>query len=321
MERIDEPAELMGRPVEAVVERVVANRDSDPETVRKILTEISEEETVTREAIDEQLADLSKVVATPETRVEVTRRALTDAREAAAIIANTNTVRSRLETFEAELTALDERVEELGSRLSSLVTRAQAPDDLYEIAREIQELRAEAIDAQRDADSLATEIEEFEQKIRNPERWADELHEDIDAIEDSIQNLLEFPDSLVDTTDEHFEKTDSSFRWADAVLRHRMQKLFIGDVRTELDALEQMLDQKATADPVDEIESRLDELEALRGNAGHRLDEIAASSWSQDHSETIESFVRELEAFDSPVDWAELENELQRHRGQLADSK
>ena len=163
MERIDEPAELMGRPVEAVVERVVANRDSDPETVRKILTEISEEETVTREAIDEQLADLSKVVATPETRVEVTRRALTDAREAAAIIANTNTVRSRLETFEAELTALDERVEELGSRLSSLVTRAQAPDDLYEIAREIQELRAEAIDAQRDADSLATEIEEFEQ--------------------------------------------------------------------------------------------------------------------------------------------------------------
>ena len=317
MEKENEQTELMD--IEAAVERAVASGDHDPEAVRETLTEISEEGTVTREAIDEALADLSKVVATPETRVEVTRRALTDAREVAELIADTEIVHSRLEGFEADLATLEERVEDLGSRLSSLVTRAQAPDDLYAIARVIRELRAGATGMQRDADSLAVEIETFERKIRNPDEWADELSEDIDAIEGAIQNLLEFADDLSEAENGSFEAADSSFQWADAVLRHRMQELFIRDVRTEVDALKQSLEHKATDVPIDEIESRLDELETLRADAGRRLDEIAETSWRRTHRETIESLTRKLETFETPVDLAELENELERHRGRLSD--
>lgn len=313
----NDASEFMGRSVTAIAEQVVAGEDRDHEAVRKALAEISEEGTVTRRGIDESLADLSKVVATPETRVEVAQTALADAREAAEPVRGTDVVRSRLNEFESEISALEERVDALGSRLSSLVERTQSPDDLYAIGRAIREIRSGATDAQRDADAIAVEIESFERKLRNPDRWADELREDIDAIEDVIEETLEVTTTVSDVEDDGDEKTDLALAWADTALQNRMQKLLIEDVQAELDVLQQIASHRKIDDHCDGIEQRLEELETLRTDISHRVDEVAEPSWGRKHSGVIDSFIQTLEEFEPPVNWAELQNELERHRERL----
>jgi chromosome segregation ATPase len=313
--------ELVGRSIEAATERVLASADRDPETVRETLAEISEGGTVTRAAIDEALADLSKVVATPETRVEVAQTALADAREAAEPVRDTDVVRSRLNGFETELSTLDERVDALGSRLSSLVERAQDPEDTHAIALAIREIRAEATDAQRDADALAVDIEAFERELRDPDRWADELREDIDAIAESVAEPLEVANDVSDADDDGLEGTDPALRWADAALQNRMQKLFIEDVRAEIDAARQAARHAGIDDPCAGLGSRLDELETRRADVGRRLKEVADPAWSRNHRETIESFARTLQSFDPPVNWTELQDELESHRERLGDAQ
>ena len=61
----NDTVERMDRSIEAATERVVASVDDDPETVREALSEISEEGAITQTSIDQALAHLSKVVATP----------------------------------------------------------------------------------------------------------------------------------------------------------------------------------------------------------------------------------------------------------------
>jgi prefoldin subunit 5 len=316
----DDTTESVGLPVETVAEAVSEDDDRDPEAVRETLAEISEDGTVTRTAIDEALADLSKVVATPETRVEITRRTLAAAREAAPPVAEADAVSSRLDDFETELSAIEARVDALGSRLSALVERAQDPDDPHAIGEAIREVRSEATDAQRAADSLAAEIEDFERMLRNPDRWADELHADIDAIEESIRELQEVATGVSDNEAGEFER-EPALVWADATLQSRTQKLFIEDVRAELEALRRAALDRATGEPSEGLESRLDDVAALRSDVRRRLEEAAESTWKQKHGEVIESFARTLENLDSPVDWAEVQAELEQHRGQLVGSE
>jgi chromosome segregation ATPase len=311
-------SELMGYSTAAAADRVVADGNRDPRAVRKALSEISEEGAVTQEAIDDALADLSKVVATPETRVEVARAALADAREAAAALRDTETVRSRLDGFETEISVLEERVDALGSRLTSLVERAQDPEDLYAIGSAIREMRSGAVGAQRDADALAAEIEAFERQLRDPDRWADELHDDIDAIEESIREPLAVATELSGGGGGESEG-DPEMVWADATLRNRMQKLYIEDVRAEVDAVRKVALDRGIDDPYDDFGARLDELESLRAEVGRRLDEVSESAWSREHGGTIASFARTLEGFETPVDWSEVQACLESHRERLAD--
>jgi chromosome segregation ATPase len=317
MDREDDALDLTGRSIEAVAERISASGNHDPETVRETLAEISEEGTVTREAIDEALADLSKVVATPETRVEITRRTLTDASEAAEPVRDTEIVRSRLNNFETEISTLEERVTTLGSRLSALVERAQDPDDLHAIGSEIREIRSEATDVQGDADALTVEIESFEQYLRNPDRWADELGEDVDALEEAIEEPLEVAANVSDIERDGHERTDLALAWANATLQNRLQKLLIEDVKAELDALSEVAIDQGIDDPCNGIGQRLEEVETFRSDVSHRLDEVAKHSWERTHGEVINSFAQTLVEFEHPINWVELQDELEYHRERL----
>jgi chromosome segregation ATPase len=253
--------------------------------------------------------------------VEIAGKALANAREAAEPVEDADMVRSRLNEFESELTTLNERVDALGAQLSSLVERAQAPDDLYATGRAIQEIRSEALDVQRGADSLTGEIEAFEHKLHDPDRWAEELGEDIDAIETSVEELLEVAINLSDDRDDGTEGADLALTWVDATLQNRMQKLFIEDVRAELDALRQIALYEETDGSVDRISRRLDDLESLRTDVGRRLDEASEPSWRRNHGGTIESFAGTLEDFEPPVNWTKLRERLESYREEFADAK
>lgn len=321
MQEDDDALELVGLSVATATERVVERENCDRETIREILATVSEDGTITQEAVDDALADLSKVVATPETRIEVARRALPDARDAAAPIAHADAVRSRLNDFETQLSLLDERVDALGSRLSSLVERAQNPDDLYALARAIREVRSGATDVQRDADSLAVEIEGFERNLRNPSEWAKKLSEDVDAAEHSITELLEVANNLSEIDAEGDSEVEPPRAWADATLQQRMQPLVLADIRTELDALKQIQAVEGMDDVCKDIESRLTELEALCDEVGHILDDASEPAWEQDYGETIESFTRTVEECEVPINWAQVQEKLQRHRNRITNTE
>lgn len=317
----DDAMELVGLSIETATERVVERENCDRETAHEILATVSDDGTVTLEALDATLADISKVVATPETRVEVARGALSDARDAAEPVATTDAVRSRLNAFESQLSMLDDRVDTLGSRLSSLVERAQNPADIFALARAIQEVRSRATEAQRDADSLTVEIGEFERNLRNPNEWAEELREDVDAAETSIRELLAVANNLSDTDTEADIECETPRAWADATLQQRMQPLVLADIRTELDALQQMKAVEGTDTVCEDIESRLTELESLCADIKHILVAVSEPAWEQAYGEAIESFTQTVEERKVPINWAQVQERLQRHRSRIADTE
>lgn len=309
----DGESEILGLSVEQAAEQVAPTVDGDVETVRTTLRTISEDGTVTSGAVQDALADVSKVVATPETRVELAHDALTAAREAATPVADTDVVDSQLAAFEAELSDLDERVDTLGSRLSELVDRDDA-EDLYAVATSIRQLRADATDAQNAADALADEIKGFTRKLDDLSVWAGEIREDVDTLEASLEGLREAVDRLVD---DGVEDAEPPIAWADIRLQYRVQELIISDIHAELDALETLGDETGTETPADDIRTRLDELASLQTDITEGLDDAFDATWDPHYNVTVESFDQALAAFEPPVPWAELQNELKRHQNLL----
>jgi len=308
---------LVGLSVGRAAEEVAPTVEEDPEMVREILRGISDGDTVTRAALDDALADVSKVVATPETRVEVAGDALAEARETGAPVADTDVVHSRLAAFEADLSALEERVEALGPRLSGVIDRAGDSGDLYTVAKSIRQLRTEATDAQNAVDKLATEIREFTRRLRDPGVWADTLQEDIDTIEESFDELLAAVDRLLEAEADRTENVNPALAWADATLQYRVRELSVNDIQTELEALEKLVAENGGDIPDDEIRNRLRQLEALQTAVADGLDEAFDPSWDSHYSETVASFDRTLAEFEPPVPWAEVQHELERHRKRL----
>jgi chromosome segregation ATPase len=307
---------LLGLSVESATDRVAPAVDEDRETVREILRGISEEGTVTRAGIQDALARVSKVVATPETRIELAADALTEARQAAEPVADTDLVDSRLTEFEAELSTLQERVDALGSRLSDLVERDDAAADHYAVAKSIRQLRTEATDAQNAADALADEIKTFRRKLDNPDVWADELREDVEMLKTSLEELWTAVDTLL-AVEAEAANVEPALAWADTTLQFRVRELFVNDVRAELDVLETLADGAETEPSIEEIRNRLRKLERFQTNISNRLDTVFDPAWDEHYSETVASFEETLSAFEPPVQWAELQAELQRHRDRL----
>jgi chromosome segregation ATPase len=312
-----EGAGLFGLSVDRATKRVAPAVEDDPETVRETLRGISEEGTVTRSAVQDALARVSKVVATPETRIELADDALTEARETAGSVADTDLVDSRLTEFEAELETLQERVDALGSRLSELVERADDAEYLYAVARSIRELRAEATDAQNAADALADEIKTHRRKLDNPDVWASELREDVDTLETSLEELWSAVDRLRAAEAGAADDVEPALAWADTALQFRVRELFVDDIRAELDVLETLADGAETEASTAAIRERLRKVERLRTDVSNGLDTVFDPAWDGHYSETVASFDETLAAFEPPVGWAELQAELQRHRDRL----
>lgn len=310
---------LLGLSVERATEQVAPTVADDAETVRKTLLGISDDGTVTRAAVEDALAEVSKVVATPETRIEVAERALSDARETAAPVGDTDLVGSRLEAFEAELSALEERVEALGTRLSGVVERAGDSGELYVVARSIRQLRADATDAQNAADALATEVREFKRRLEDPGVWAEELQEDVDALEGSFEELQTVVDTLRDAESNGAEDGNPALAWADAALQYRVRELLVKDVEAELEVVEKLADRNGDDDPGDGVRRRLRELETLQTDVDNGLNEAFDAAWDRHYGETVAWFNRTLEEFEPPVPWGELQDELERHRERLQD--
>ncbi|MFB6298936.1 MAG: halo transducer protein [Halobacteriales archaeon] len=308
---------IAGQPVEAAVDYITATRDEDPQEVRAVLDRIAEDGAVSWAALDAELADASKIVSTPETRTELAAIALSDAREAAAAVADLDIVQSRLQTFESRLESIQAAVEDLGSDLQQLVQRVDAEDDLYLAARELTELIARANQLQRSADELSVDLEEFEEWLERPEHRFDELEADVDALAASLDELR--------TELEDFENpscsaspsatSDSALAWVESFLHHRTLSLFLADLRTELvDLRTWSVQEGLDTERPDAIEERIEDLADQWATIESDLEAIAPATWQSEHAERLAKFERVLDDFSPPIDWNAVYAELDAHR-------
>jgi len=322
----DHDDSLDGLSLDAAVDRVVGRTGDEPDAVRVALKRVTEEGTVRRDAVDDALAHVSKVVSTPETRVENTGMLIDDAREAAATVDHLDSVAERLDDFERRHAAVASRIDDLGDRLQSVLDLADESDAIYETAVEIRRLNAAANSAQHTADKLGVDAEEFEAWVRTPNRRLDALDDDADGVADVIDGVAETLDTLAaGDVDAGVEPPTVGF---DAALRHRVSRLLLDDLRAEVDDLRAWPDPgpddahgAVDAEGLAALDDRLTSLEDRWRSIDGRFDGGPAIGWRDRYGDRLADFEAALDDHAPPVDWRAVESLLGEYRPVTADTE
>jgi len=318
----DHDDSLDGLSLDAAVDAVVARTGDDPDAVRATLGRVATDGIVRREAVDDALAHVSKVVSTPETRVENAGMLIDDAREAADEVDHLDSVAARLDEFEERHAAVASQVDDLGDRLQSVVDLANDPDGIYETAIEIRRLNAAANSAQHTADKLGVDAEEFEAWVRNPDRRLAALDDDADAVAGFVDGVAEALDALA-AGDVDASPTTVRF---DAALRHRVSRLLLDDLRAEVADLGAWPapgsdDAHGAVDAEDlaALGDRLTILDDRRRSISERLDDTEAG-WRDRYGDRLADFDAALDDHAPPVDWRAIESLLAEYRPETDDA-
>ncbi|WP_436925598.1 halo transducer protein [Halosimplex amylolyticum] len=334
-------ASLDGLALDEAVERVLAREgERDPGTVRTALEYVVEDGVVSGAAVEEALKATSKLVATAETRTELARIALDDAREAAEPVADLPTVAARLDRFEAEVTAVEERAAALGEAVQSVVEDREDPDARFAVADGIRQIEARSRAVQRDADDLQFDLEEFERWLDSHDARVSTLAEDVDALASSLDALAEAVDDLAAgiegpgggpadgdaNGDADGSGAGVARAWFDATLRVGVIGLTVDDLRAELGDLRTWADREdeAASDTAPDggladLDARLADIEARGVALDDRLDDLATPDWRDRFGDRIDGFERDLDDLAPPVEWRAVERALETRRAE-ADS-
>lgn len=322
-----------GMALDDAVEAVVgADPERDSEAVRRALYFVSEDGVVTGDAVEDALGELSQVVATPETRLELAEQALADAREAADPVADLPVVRARLDEYEAELGSLRDRLDAVQDRLDEAI-ESEGDDSLYAVGRDCAEVTAGADAVQQAADALTFELEdEFDQWLSDAGTRAERLGEDADAVESMLDELTGVAEALDDADDGESpalpggeEIADPPVAWFDAALRARLAGLLLTDLWAELDDLrawagredEERPDDGADAEgepALDDVEARLDSLEVRASGLEDWLAALANTAWQRRFGDRVTTFEHAVSDRRPPVDWEAVQATLEEHR-------
>ncbi|MYL16949.1 halo transducer protein [Halorubrum distributum] len=277
---------------------------------RETLAIVTRDGTVRRAAVDDALANASKVVTTAETRVELAAEKLDGARETASPVADLDLVSTRLGDFDARLDAVEDRSDALGEAVQEVLAM-RAEGDLYEVARRIRRLTTAATEVQRAADDLQFELGSFEEWLTDPDRRAAELDGDVDALAESIEELDEVSEAL--GGDGSGPEGEAGRTWAAARVRHRVASLLIADLRAELAALRRWAEREGAPAPSG-IEPQIDEVQGRHGAVGDRLASQADPEWVARFGDRLTALDEALAAMEPPVAWGEVEAVVAEHR-------
>lgn len=302
---------IAGLSVDVAAARVAGREDTlDEETARRVLQTVSQDGIVSRAGVETALADVSKVISTPETRLELAANAFEDVRETADPVADLDAVGARLRGFEARLSAIETGVEDLSEELQTLIG-ASEDADIYALAERLRRLTARANSLQREADELQVDLEDFERWLNDPDRRREELKEEVNAVGTYLDQLEDDIDRLEEPND-----TESpGSLWTDASLRCRVAALLIADVRAEVDDLRTWADREDNDGArVGSVSRRIadlnDRLTALDG----QLQEVTRPGWRDRFGARIEAFEQATAEFEPPIPWDEVETLLEKHR-------
>jgi uncharacterized protein Yka (UPF0111/DUF47 family) len=314
------PNALDGRSLDDAVDVVVAQDESrSPEEVRQVLAYVAEDGVVSTTAADEAVAHLSKVVSTPETRTELAEIAFADAKEAAEPVDHLDVVTARLDQYETRLDEIQAYVPELGEALQEIT--AYDGGDLYELAARIQRLTTAANRAQGAADELSVDLEEFERWLSNQTVRYDEFAEEVDALEESIEELTANAEEVAEVLDAATEthitlNRDPVATWFDVSLRHRAVGLLFDDLRAELATLREWPGTEPS-DRAPDLAARLDDLRTQWEAAGERLETSRPDE--RRFTDLLDAFEEDIDAYEPPIDWSEVQETLEEYRERVDD--
>ncbi|WP_058365714.1 hypothetical protein [Haloparvum sedimenti] len=312
--RGDGHGDLDGLSVDAAVDAVDDER-TDPGRVRETLAIVASDGTVRRAAVDDALANASKVVTTAETRTELAARKLSEAREDADPVLDLPPVSSRVDGFAARLDAIEDRAEALGDDVQAILERKD-DGDLYRVARRIREVTDAARETQRVADDLQLELDSFREWLADADRREADLADDVDAVADALDGLDATVSDIPAATEEDGGDA-AARRWAAATIRHRVLSLMIADLRAELSALRTWAEREGI-DPPSNVDPRIDDLAARHETAGNRLADRADPAWTERFDDRLTAVERALGGMEPPIDWADVEAVVDEHRPDLA---
>ncbi|WP_336025009.1 halo transducer protein [Halobellus salinisoli] len=303
-DRTDDANGVIGLSTETAVERILAaDATRDCDEVRSVLAHVTTDDRVTREEIDATVSDVSKRIATAETRAELARSAFESARSASAAVGDLDVVADRFDRYETTLDDIETRVPELGAELQHVSNPDDDPDTVYEAVSTLRQIASCADDVQRTADELQFDLEDFEAWLGSHERRRRAFEEDVDVVADAL-------DSARAATEDLDEET-----WVAASLRIELVPVFVSDFRAELDELRVM----AARDDVDDgwdaaFEDRLDELESRAVTVRSTLEKAGDTGWRETHRERIAAFERAVDGIEPPIEWRTVYAELERAR-------
>ena len=312
---------IAGLSLSDAVDAVVATDDAlDRETARSVLATITEDGVVSRDAVDSALADASMAVSNAESRAEMAAVGLADVRESAADAPDLGAIRTRVDAFESDVAAVEERASDLGTTLQELVARKDEPESLYDLAAEIEQLTEESGSVHATAEELRTDLESFEQWFTDSTVRLRELDRDLDVIEQSFGRLDENAEELASIAagdrDQHATDDELAAAWLELSVTHRVRELGLADARAELaDLRTWAADASDDTDGYGEdIAARLDDLEGQWARLGDRIDDVAEPAWRDRFEDRLSAVEGALGEFEPPIDFGAVQAKLEAYR-------
>jgi predicted nuclease with TOPRIM domain len=300
-----------GKPVDEAVETVVAaDASRDPDRVRAALDHVTEDGVVRAGAVEPAFGHLSKVVSTPEARVELAEIALEDARETAGPVSDLDTVAARLDGFEDRVETIAQQVGGLGEDLQALVDGYDGPPDLYATAVGIQRLTERANELQAAADDVQLELERFESWVETESARLTDLEEDATAAEgelDDLEAAVAELESGCESVEDPAAVDALAVSWVQTSVGRRITEILLADLRAEVADLRAwpggLEDEQRLAD----VGAELDDLETRLDAVDRRLDTLAEPAWRERFGGQLDDLDAALDEFEPPVDWGALQ--------------
>ncbi|MDB2223254.1 halo transducer protein [Halorubrum ezzemoulense] len=301
------PAET---PLDELVESVADRTGEEPESIRTWLEPFTDDGRVTSAAIESSVTDVSQILATAETRVDLATRTHDEATAAADDAPDLEVVTVRRRAFGDRLDDLRAEVEALGDDLGAARSGLAEPVAVYRAAVALHEITTEAQDIVRVAHDLETELEAFEAWLRSANRRHGALVDEIDAAEESVAAVAETVASLRESDDPDPE------RRFEATLQTRVLELVVADLRAEAADLRAWADRDGVSFPGD-VDARLDDLEAAVADHADALAD--GPDWDDRFDERLDTLDAELDAVEPPVAWARVDETVAAARSALSD--
>jgi len=298
------PAET---PLDELVDDVVDRTDEEPESIRTWLEPFTEDGKVTPAAIESSVTDVSQILATAETRIDLATRTHDEA-TAAGNAPDLDIVDVRRRAFGDRLDDLRADVEALGDDLGAAWSGLDEPVAVYRAAVALHEITTDAQDIVRVAHDLETELEAFEAWLRSANRRHDALVDEVEAAEESAAAVAETVESLRDADDADPE------RCFDAAVQTRVLDLVVADLRAEADDLRAWADRDGVSFP-DDVDARIDDLEAEVTDHVEALGD--GTDGDDEFGERLDALDAELEAVEPPVAWARVDDTVAEARSAL----
>jgi predicted nucleic acid-binding Zn-ribbon protein len=300
-----------GEPVDEAVETVVAaDASRDPDRVRTALDHVTEDGVVRAGAVEPALGHLSKVVSTPETRVELAEIALEDARETADSVSDLDTVAARLDGFEDRVETIAQQVGGLGEDLQALIESYDDPTDLYATAVGIQRLTERANALQAAADDVQLELERFESWVETESARLTDLGEDVAAAEgelDELEAAITELESGIESVEDPAAVDGLAVSWVQTSVGRRVTEVLVADLRAELSDLRAWPGGVEDEQRLGDLDDDLDALETRLDAVARRLDDLAEPEWRERFGDQLDDLDAALDGFEPPVDWGALQ--------------